>query len=148
MFLRTKYSHLPRQRVAVQPVTVPDFSPRKLPSKAKFCSNTHTRSQAQVNTIHANVRTGKSRPRSAYDDLCRKLRTAWEELLPSNASLHAVFVHGSLVAGEEQGFLRPEAGSDAEWVRMNMPEFERRAAAGHEDMKLLVEECKARGLGV
>ncbi|KAJ4394660.1 hypothetical protein N0V93_003879 [Gnomoniopsis smithogilvyi] len=104
--------------------------------------------RAQVNTIHANVRTGSSRPRSAYDELCRQLRAAWEELLPSSTPLHAVFVHGSLVAGEEQGFLRPEAGNDAEWVRVNMPEFEKRAAAGNEDMKLLVEECKTRGLGV
>lgn len=104
--------------------------------------------QAHKNIIHANVRIGPSRPRSAYDELCRRLRAAWEELLSSSTPLHAIFVHGSLVAGEEQGFLRPEAGKDAEWVRVNMPEFERRAAAGDEDMKLLVEECNARGLGV
>lgn len=100
-----------------------------------------------MNTIHANVRTGSSRPRSAYDELCRNLRTAWEKILPPSTLLHAVFVHGSLVAGEEQGFLRPEAGNDSEWVRVNMPEFEKRAVAGNESMKLLVEECRARGLG-
>lgn len=104
--------------------------------------------QASVNTIHANVRTGPSRQRSDYDELCRKLRVSWEETLPSSAVLHAIFVHGSLIAGEEQGFLRPEAGHDAEWVRENMPEFERRAAEGNEGMQALVEECKARGLGL
>lgn len=101
-----------------------------------------------MNTIHANVRTGASRPRAAYDELCRRLRAAWEEILPSSASLHAIFVHGSLVAGEEQGILRPEAGKDEAWVRTHMPEFERRAAEGDEGMKTLVEECRSRRLGV
>lgn len=117
-------------------------------STAHCYSNAYIAKQAQVNAIHANVRSGNSRPRSAYDELCRKLRTVWEELLPPSTPLHAVFVHGSLVAGEEQGFIRPEAGNDVEWVRINMPEFERRAAAGSEDMRLLVEECRSRGLGV
>ena len=61
--------------------------------------------------------------------------------------LDNISVHGCLVAGEENGFLRPEAGHDAEWVREHMAEFERLAAAGDEDMKALVEECKSRGLG-
>lgn len=56
-------------------------------------------------------------------------------------------MHGCLVAGEEKGFLRPEAGHDAEWVREHMGEFERLAAAGDEEMTALIEECKARGLG-
>lgn len=99
-----------------------------------------------VNAIQAHVRAGPSRPRSSYDELCRQLRGSWETVLPTTP-LDLISVHGSLVAGEENGFLRPEAGHDAEWVREHMAEFERLAAAGNEEMKTLVEECKSRGLG-
>lgn len=51
------------------------------------------------------------------------------------------------MAGEEQGFLRPEAGNDGEWARTHMAEFEKRAAEGDEGMKTLVEECRSRGFG-
>lgn len=103
--------------------------------------------QKLVNTIQAHVRAGPSRPRSSYDELCRQLRGAWETVLPATP-LDTISVHGSLVAGEEKGFLRPEAGHDAEWVREHMAEFERLAAAGDEEMKALVEECRSGGLGV
>ncbi|KAK2610434.1 hypothetical protein N8I77_003862 [Diaporthe amygdali] len=100
-----------------------------------------------VNCIQAHVRSGPSRSRSSYNELCRQLRAAWESVL-ATTPLDTISVHGSLVAGEENGFLRPEAGHDAEWVRENMPEFERLAAAGDEEMRALVEECRTRGLGV
>lgn len=99
-----------------------------------------------VNAIQAHVRAGPSRPRSSYDELCRQLRGAWETALPATP-LDLISVHGSLVAGEEKGFLRPEAGHDAEWVTENMAEFERLAAAGDKEMRALVEECRSRGLG-
>lgn len=102
--------------------------------------------QKLVNAIQAHVRAGPSRPRSSYDELCRQLRGPWEAVLPTTP-LDLISVHGSLVAGEESGFLRPEAGHDAEWVRENMPEFERLAAEGNEEMRTLVEECRSRGLG-
>lgn len=102
--------------------------------------------QKLVNAIQAHVRAGPSRPRSSYNELCRQLRSAWETVLPATP-LDLISVHGSLVAGEESGFLRPEAGHDAEWVREHMAEFERLAAAGNEEMKTLVEECRSRGLG-
>lgn len=105
-----------------------------------------TLTQKIVNTIQSHVRSGPSRPRSSYDELCRQLRGAWESVLPTTP-LDTISVHGCLVAGEENGFLRPEAGHDAEWVREHMAEFERLAAAGDEEMKTLVEECKSRGLG-
>ncbi|KAL1883210.1 hypothetical protein Daus18300_000268 [Diaporthe australafricana] len=100
-----------------------------------------------VNAIQAHVRSGPSRPRSSYNELCRQLRVAWESVLITTP-LDTISVHGSLVAGEENGLLRPEAGHDAEWVRENMPEFERLAAEGDESMRAMVEECKSRGLGV
>ncbi|KAI3397601.1 hypothetical protein diail_10573 [Diaporthe ilicicola] len=99
-----------------------------------------------VNSIQSHVRSGPSRPRSSYNELCRQLRVEWESVLPTTP-LDNISVHGCLVAGEENGVLRPEAGHDAEWVRENMPEFERLAAAGDESMRTLVEECKSRGLG-
>lgn len=111
------------------------------------CSRSgNTIAQKLVNAIQAHVRAGPSRPRSSYNELCRQLRGVWETVLPTTP-LDLISVHGSLVAGEENGFLRPEAGHDAEWVREHMAEFERLAAAGNEEMKTLVEECRARGLG-
>ncbi|KAK0659033.1 hypothetical protein DIS24_g4248 [Lasiodiplodia hormozganensis] len=100
---------------------------------------------ARVNAIHAHVRPGSSRPRSMYDDLCRQLRQAWEHNL-SGPSLDTIFVHGTIIAGEEQGIMLPEAGNDAAWMKENMPEFERRARAGDEEMRVLVEECRALGV--
>lgn len=100
-----------------------------------------------MNAIHASVRPGPSRTRASWDELCRKLRAAWEQTLP-NFPLHAIFILGSIIAGEEQGFLLPEAGHDVEWLRQHMPEFRKRAEEGNEDMKSLVDECQARGLGM
>ncbi|KAL1645164.1 hypothetical protein SLS58_003869 [Diplodia intermedia] len=103
----------------------------------------------RVNAIHAHVRPGASRPRSAYDELCRQLRRdAWERvLLPGGGPpLDAIFVHGTIVAGEERGVMLPEAGADVAWMRENMADFERRARAGDEGMRGLVEECRAMGV--
>lgn len=101
--------------------------------------------QTLINCIFAHTRSGPSRPRSSFDELCDQLREAWVSILKTTPLDH-IFVLGGLVAGQEQGLALPEAGHDAEWVRRNMAEFERRAAAGDEKMKSLVEECKARGL--
>ncbi|EKG16696.1 Tautomerase [Macrophomina phaseolina MS6] len=111
-----------------------------------------------INAITAQVRPGASRPRSAYDELCRQLRAAWEDIFSSlqdansnktNAAavpLDGIFILGTIIAGEEQGFLLPEAGKDGEWVREHWKEFEKRAGAGDAGMKALVEECRERGL--
>lgn len=85
-----------------------------------------------------------------YDELCRQLRQAWERnLLPGGGPpLDTIFVHGTIVAGEEKGVMLPEAGADVEWMKENMAEFERRARAGDDEMRVLVEECRAMGVGV
>ncbi|EOD48209.1 putative cis-3-chloroacrylic acid protein [Neofusicoccum parvum UCRNP2] len=106
-----------------------------------------------INAIHAHVRPGPTRPRSAYDALCTQLRALWESVFPPNDTaittpLDTIFILGSIIAGEEKGFMLPEAGKDSEWVKVHLAEFEKRAGEGDEEMRVLVEEVKARGLGV
>ncbi|KAK7723097.1 hypothetical protein SLS57_004654 [Botryosphaeria dothidea] len=98
-----------------------------------------------INAIHAHVRPGPSRPRSAFDELCRQLRAAWETIV-TGTPLDTIFILGTIIAGEEKGVMLPEAGKDAEWLRENWAEFERRAQSGDAEMKTLVAECKERGL--
>jgi hypothetical protein len=52
------------------------------------------------------------------------------------------------VAGFEQGLMVPEAGNDEVWMKENFKEFDRRAREGDQDMKEVVEEIQARGLGI
>ncbi len=109
--------------------------------------------EANTNFIAAHVRHGPSRPREKYDELCAKLKSAWDEAVvdvqgkteSEEHKLHTIFIMGDIVAGWEQGFSIPEAGGDAAWLKENMEEFERRADAGDAAMRGLVEEVRGRG---
>lgn len=99
-----------------------------------FSPFNHT--SAAASRVHAHRKTNYAASCAVYgSQSCHRRR--WT-IFPCN---------GCLVAGEENGSLRPEAGHDAEWVREHMREFERLAAAGDGEMGALREECEARGLG-
>lgn len=108
--------------------------------------------ESRTNIIAAHVRHGPSRPREKYDELCRLVKDAWDQVVvdPQGKTeaeenrLHTIFVLGDIVAGWERGFSIPGAGEDAEWLRGNMGEFERRAEGGDKVMGELVQEIKAR----
>jgi hypothetical protein len=53
---------------------------------------------------------------------------------------------GSIVAGYEHGVALPPAGGDKLWLQKNLPLFEKKAAAGNQEMKDLVKEIKTRKL--
>ena len=60
--------------------------------------------------------------------------------------LHGVFILGDIVAGWENGFMVPPAGGDVEWLKKNMPAFEKLASEGSEEWKGVVEEVRERKL--
>ncbi|KAK5117338.1 hypothetical protein LTR62_005955 [Meristemomyces frigidus] len=110
------------------------------------------------NHIRAHIRTGPSRTRKEYAELCARVHRAWEEIvspgLPSlrrgeevkDTKLRSCILLGDLVYGTEAGFAFPQAGGDKQWLEENWEEFERRAGEGDEEMRGLVEEVKERGL--
>ncbi|KAF2844672.1 hypothetical protein T440DRAFT_314665 [Plenodomus tracheiphilus IPT5] len=64
--------------------------------------------------------------------------------LDNPLTLHNIFLHESIAAGAEQGFLLPLAGQDGTWMQENMAEFERRAETGDESIRVLVGEIKVK----
>jgi len=99
----------------------------------------------QTNSISAHVRHGPARGKEMYDSLVRNVAKVWGTVVKEDKDIR-IFVLGDIVAGFEHGFKIPEAGGDKAWMRENMPEFERKAREGNEDMKDLIEEIKTRGL--
>jgi hypothetical protein len=66
----------------------------------------------KLTNIIAHVRPGPSRPRSAYDKLCEWLKGVWAKVIfDQKEKLDIIFIMGDIVAGYEQGFMLPEAGT-------------------------------------
>lgn len=66
--------------------------------------------------------------------------------LDDHRALHNCFIMEDIAGGSEQGFMLPVAGQDGNWIKDNMPAFEKRAAEGDKSMQGLLAETKA-GLG-
>lgn len=106
--------------------------------------------------ILAHVRTGPSRNRSTFNDLCTELTRAWDSIVPlpkvkrslpdEDRTLYSIFILGDIVAGQEAGFEIPEAGKDVEWLGENMAAFKARAEDGQEELRELVQEVEERKL--
>ena len=60
--------------------------------------------------------------------------------------LRAIFILGTIIAGQEAGFSLPPAGGDRGWMKENMKGFERLAGEGDEEMREMIEEMGERGL--
>ncbi|TKA33573.1 hypothetical protein B0A50_00409 [Salinomyces thailandicus] len=112
----------------------------------------------QGNHVKANVRSGPSRTKEDWEELCKGVMRAWEDVvgkgLPKvrrgdgevDTSLRSVILLGDIIGGVEAGFMLPEAGGDVEWMRENWESFQRKAAEGNEEFKEMVEEVGKRGL--
>lgn len=92
------------------------------------------------------MRHGPSRTQAHYRSLTDAVEKAWHDIVGASGeqALGPIFVHGSIVAGREQGFDLPLAGGDHEWIRNNMAGFEAKAASGNQDFVDLVHEVKTR----
>lgn len=60
--------------------------------------------------------------------------------------LRLITVHGSISAGYEAGFSRPQAGEDEGWIKENMAAFQAKADAGDEGFIDMVKDIKDRSL--
>lgn len=98
-----------------------------------------------ANLISANVRHGPSRTQEDYADLIKQIQAAWARIVPGT-TMNRVVLNGSIVAGMEAGFILPSAGNDKKWISDNWEAFNKRAEAGDEEMKDVVEDIKERGL--
>ncbi|KAK5165078.1 uncharacterized protein LTR77_009175 [Saxophila tyrrhenica] len=109
------------------------------------------------NQIFAWVRTGPSRTQEDWNDLIEQVTKAWDNIcgtpLPQakgrttpDTSLRMVAVMGGLVAAMEAGFVIPQAGGDAQWMRDNWEAFKQRADAGEQEFVDMVKDAQDRGL--
>ncbi|KAK0253279.1 hypothetical protein LTR57_000983 [Friedmanniomyces endolithicus] len=83
-----------------------------------------------ANHLSAHVRNGPSRGRKDWAYLVSEVQAAWDKIV--GPGLPKV----------------PPAGGDVQWLQENWGEFNRRAEAGDEDFKGMVEEVKERKLMV
>ncbi|KAF1948895.1 hypothetical protein CC80DRAFT_426068 [Byssothecium circinans] len=102
-----------------------------------------------TNSISAHLRPREnSRPK--YLDIINSLSNLWNDIVKPEEpgwlfdpkALDKVFIMGDIDAGVEQGFVLPVAGPDGDgkWLEDNMEAFKRRADAGDESMRRLVED--------
>ena len=52
----------------------------------------------------------------------------------------------TIAAGREVGLELPEAGGEREWLKENIPTFEKKAADGDTEVDDMVKDVKERGL--
>lgn len=93
----------------------------------------------------AYVRGGPSRTAKHYEELCTTLVQRWNDIVPGQ-ELRLVTVHGSITAGYEAGFSRPQAGEDRAWIQENMQAFQAKADAGDQDFADMIKDIKDRKL--
>ncbi|KAJ7620945.1 hypothetical protein FB45DRAFT_927958 [Roridomyces roridus] len=81
----------------------------------------------------------------------RQVESAWgacvgEDTVQNDPKAHftAAIVHGSMTAAYEQGFMAPEAGKDAEWMRSMLPKFQASADAGDVFFQDMIAEMRGR----
>lgn len=113
-----------------------------------------------ANHIRANVRAGPSRTPEDWEELCKAINSAWEDIVvrdpvprpkgkqlgEEELKLRSLIVLGGIIGGLEAGFVLPQAGGDVQWLQENWSEFERRAANGEQEWVDVVQDVKERGL--
>ncbi|KAJ4318219.1 hypothetical protein N0V84_006975 [Fusarium piperis] len=110
--------------------------------------------QRVVNHITARVRSGPTRTREAFNELCSEINAAWHrivhpdlsasELPPRELELAAIFITGELLAGIKVGFPVPAAGTEIAWAKEHFESFKERAALGDQDFVDYVKELEKK----
>ncbi|KAF2121082.1 hypothetical protein BDV96DRAFT_203373 [Lophiotrema nucula] len=115
--------------------------------------------EVPVNKIIAHLRPRPTKPADTIPNLTSAIIASWNSVVYDKApefngriddekALHTVFIMEDISGGAEQGFILPLAGKDGDgvWAEEQMPEFEKRAAAGDKSVEKLIEEIHI-GLG-
>ncbi|KAL4952841.1 hypothetical protein BDW69DRAFT_185082 [Aspergillus filifer] len=90
--------------------------------------------ECAINRVTGYVRAGGSRSKTDFDEGQRR----------PDFELKRVFVMGAITTGVESGFVLPETGQDAAWLKENTLRFEELAAQGDPEFIELVKEMKSR----
>ncbi|KAK1145395.1 hypothetical protein N8T08_004270 [Aspergillus melleus] len=137
------------------------FTTPSLFVNVQFVDSTHrcnyiAGKERPINRILAHVRSGGNRTTPDFEDLARKIESAWNDIVNAGCvgqldkgekkerELNRVFILGAITAGLECGILLPRAGGDTAWLKDNMAIFEERAREGDEDFIELLEEIRSR----
>ncbi|KXJ96513.1 hypothetical protein Micbo1qcDRAFT_155068, partial [Microdochium bolleyi] len=99
----------------------------------------------RANRVSALVRAGGGRTAESFNALAQEIHAAWDRVLlgtdtggattipvGDERELRVVAITGSILGGVENGIVLPQAGEDVEWLRTNLPKFEKLAEQGHE----------------
>lgn len=81
-----------------------------------------------------------------YNELLHEIEAAWASIIGTKGEqeLRAVFLHGTIIAVSEAGFVAPKAGHDAEWLKQNYAVFKKKADEGDEDFQDLMDDLSKR----
>lgn len=81
-----------------------------------------------------------------YNEVLHEVEAAWASIVGTKGDqeLRAFFIHGTIIAVSEAGFVAPKAGQDAEWLKKHYPAFKKKADEGDEDFQELMEDLKKR----
>ncbi|KIW98682.1 uncharacterized protein Z519_00343 [Cladophialophora bantiana CBS 173.52] len=103
--------------------------------------------RAVYNRVILRTRSGEQRSKELYDEHCRDIVRVWEEVVGKEGELglRTVWVMAALTTAVECGIARPKVGEEDEWLKANMDEFQKLAAAGDEDFVELVQELDSSG---
>ncbi|KIX98515.1 uncharacterized protein Z520_05816 [Fonsecaea multimorphosa CBS 102226] len=102
--------------------------------------------RAVYNRIILRTRAGEQRSKELYDEHCRDIIRIWQDIVGKDGKLglRTVWVLGALTTAVECGIARPKVGEEDEWLKANMDEFRKLAAAGDEDFVELIQELDSR----
>ncbi|BCS27687.1 uncharacterized protein APUU_60735A [Aspergillus puulaauensis] len=109
--------------------------------------------ECSINRITGYVRAGGNRSKKDFDDVALKILETWNSIVNPGSKkgeeredleLKRVFVMGAITTGVESGFVLPEAGQDAAWLKENTPRFEELAEQGDPEFIELVREIRSR----
>jgi hypothetical protein len=79
-------------------------------------------------------------------EVITELHEAWASIVGTKGDqeLRAVFLHGSIVASAEKGFLSPKAGLDVGYLKENYAAFKTKAEEGDREFQDLMKELETR----
>ena len=102
------------------------------------------------NTIHGSLRSGRTRTRAMYEQLCHEFVSMWNDIVRNGETGFGedelrVMLVGGMLAGVEGGFLIPEAGQDGNFFNDKMEEIEKRAAAGQFVSQVMLKDMEVLG---
>jgi hypothetical protein len=80
------------------------------------------------------------------NEVVEEIHAAWASVVGTKGDqeLRAVFIHGSIVASAEKGFLSPKAGADVGYLKKNYAAFKQRAEEGDREFQDLMREIQTR----